>query len=101
MDSCLIQGGGTPFGGIGACQLTLDNLAQLVPSFNIATLGYTRTDLYLINDENFNSLFIGQFDGPGIASVPEPASWALLIGGFAFVGTGARRRRSSLQAAHA
>lgn len=93
MDSCLIQGGGVPGGGISACQLTLDNLANLVPSLNIATLGYTRTDLYLINDENFNSLFIGQFDGAGVAGVPEPASWALLIGGFALVGTGVRRRR--------
>ena len=28
------------------------------------------------------------------AAVPEPASWALMIGGFAMVGTAARRRRT-------
>lgn len=93
MDSCLIQGGGVLGGGISACQLTLDNLAAFFPSLNIAQLGYTRTDLYLINDKNFNTLFIGQFDGPGIAGVPEPASWALMLGGFGLAGSAMRRGR--------
>ena len=29
-----------------------------------------------------------------VAAVPEPASWALLVGGFGFVGSGMRRRRA-------
>lgn len=30
----------------------------------------------------------------GLAAVPEPATWALLIGGFAMIGTAMRRRRA-------
>lgn len=33
-----------------------------------------------------------------ISIVPEPATWALLIGGFAMVGAGLRNRRSSIAA---
>jgi len=87
MDSCLVQGS-----GIGLCSLVLDNLAPTLQGFNRALLGYTRTDLFLVNDPNFNTVFIGQFDGPGIAGIPEPASWALMIAGFACVGVTSRRR---------
>jgi PEP-CTERM motif len=34
--------------------------------------------------------------GVGVSAIPEPASWAMLIGGFALVGTVARRRRTSV-----
>jgi hypothetical protein len=34
-----------------------------------------------------------------IAAVPEPASWAMMIGGFGMVGAAARRRRKHLQIA--
>lgn len=37
----------------------------------------------------------------GVAGVPEPASWALMIAGFGLVGTGARRRYRSVRAVHA
>ncbi len=37
------------------------------------------------------------FDAP--STVPEPASWALLVGGFALVGVAARRRRPTSVAA--
>ena len=30
----------------------------------------------------------------GIGAVPEPATWALMIGGFGLVGVQARRRRN-------
>lgn len=34
--------------------------------------------------------------GPRVfASVPEPASWAMMVGGFGFAGTAVRRRRTS------
>ena len=36
------------------------------------------------------------FDLISIGSVPEPATWALLIGGFAMVGSAMRRRREAL-----
>ncbi len=32
-------------------------------------------------------------------AVPEPASWALMIGGFGLIGSALRRRRTSLQLA--
>ena len=35
----------------------------------------------------------------GVATVPEPATWALMIGGFGFVGVAARRRRSGFASA--
>jgi hypothetical protein len=37
--------------------------------------------------------------GKGIAAVPEPETWAMLIGGFAMVGAAMRRRRASPHAA--
>jgi hypothetical protein len=40
---------------------------------------------------------LGSFTMPG--GVPEPATWAMMIGGFALAGAAARRRRGSLAAA--
>lgn len=40
----------------------------------------------------FDDITFGS-DVPGPPPVPEPASWALMIGGFSLVGTGLRRRR--------
>jgi PEP-CTERM motif len=37
----------------------------------------------------------------GIAAVPEPASWALMIAGFGVVGAGMRRRRGSVRVTYA
>nr|WP_255602306.1 PEPxxWA-CTERM sorting domain-containing protein [Polymorphobacter megasporae] len=39
-----------------------------------------------------------KFQGIALAPVPEPASWALMITGFAFVGVSARRRRTAVAA---
>lgn len=35
---------------------------------------------------------------PGVGPIPEPATWAMMIAGFALVGAAARRRRSMLTA---
>lgn len=37
----------------------------------------------------------------GVAGVPEPASWALMIAGFGLAGAGVRRRRYSVRVSHA
>ncbi len=94
LDSCLIEGGGGVGTGIAFCQLTLDSISS--PTFQgwvSSALGYTRSDLFFIQTPNFaNVPFIGQFDGPGVAAVPEPASWAMLVGGFFMLGAVMRRR---------
>ncbi len=64
------------------------------------TVPAARTLYALINDSYYPD------NGPGTgytltlsASVPEPATWALLIAGFALTGTAARRRRATAVAA--
>jgi hypothetical protein len=61
--------------------------------FNIwpRTNAFTNVDItdFAPDDHNFN----------GSASVPEPATWALMIAGFGVVGSALRRRRSSPLAA--
>ena len=36
---------------------------------------------------------------PPVGGVPEPATWAILIAGFGFVGTAMRRRRIAIASA--
>ncbi|MFW2831057.1 PEPxxWA-CTERM sorting domain-containing protein [Sphingomonas sp. ID0503] len=42
--------------------------------------------------------FVGSIEytvaGPGVAAVPEPASWAMLLGGFGLTGLSLRRRKA-------
>ena len=63
------------------------------------TVPATRTLYALIND----SYYPDNGSGTGYtltldASVPEPATWSLLIAGFALTGTAARRRRACVAA---
>jgi hypothetical protein len=99
LDSCLVEGeGGGGFGtGVTLCSLVLDNLAPTLQSINNDYLGYTRSDMFLVNDAQGNAVFFAQFDTPGVtglAAVPEPATWAMMIGGLGLVGAAMRRKRA-------
>lgn len=48
--------------------------------------------------EPFQDMNIWAYAGPTTGGVPEPASWAMLLGGFALTGLMARRRRRSIAA---
>jgi predicted extracellular nuclease len=43
----------------------------------------------------------GQYAFGAAAAVPEPGTWAMMIGGFGFVGASMRRRRSAITSARA
>jgi hypothetical protein len=45
------------------------------------------------------TVYIQGFDDAQVASVPEPATWGMMILGFGMVGAGMRRRKSTLVAA--
>ena len=51
-------------------------------------------DISGIGTSNFRVSGFAASPSPGVGGVPEPATWAMLISGFALVGGLARRRRS-------
>lgn len=48
----------------------------------------------LTGDFATNLAFVPPVINPSVSAVPEPASWAMMIGGFGLVGGAARRRRA-------
>jgi len=66
--------------GSSTASVYLDPYLWIDPTWSAAHPGYT-----LVVDSGFGN-------SPA-TSVPEPASWALMLGGFAIVGAAARRRR--------
>jgi hypothetical protein len=60
---------------------------------NKNTWNVQKTEAYFSIDS------VQSFAGSGSAAVPEPGTWALMLGGFFFVGTGLRRRRGQVHAA--
>ncbi len=92
VDSCLLpQGLGQ---GVKLCNLTLDMLSPSLPrNFANFLLGEARPDTYFLADANSNAVLLARWGSAGVAGVPEPANWAMLIMGFGLAGAVARRRR--------
>ena len=75
--------------------------SPLVPADGNQSIG--RTVTYQLgsveHDVTFNSTGIAyEFDNIATAGAPEPASWALMIGGFGLAGAALRRRRTAVTA---
>lgn len=68
-----------------------------------APIGATRlflgtVDGYAWNDNSGTYAVTANYTGATVGGVPEPATWALLVGGFGFVGGALRRRTATLAA---
>ncbi len=86
--------GGSPFTNPGIGQFVKYVLVDGDPTFPAAVGAPNRTDyVFLSSAGQGNFVFLGKFDGPGVTSVPEPASWAMLIAGFGLTGAAMRRRQ--------
>ena len=96
---------------------TLDAMGNIIESFNLASLapistpgGFNAFQFRGVSADTPNSIYGLRFGGnyllltgtadgiPG--GVPEPASWAMMIGGFGLIG-GALRRRQSVRVSFA
>ena len=79
--------------------LLSENVTSPLPS---ASSNWTRFAFNFIADGTSNTISFNELNGPSyiglddvsIAAVPEPATWAMMIAGFAAVGLVAYRRRS-------
>lgn len=70
------------------------NMNWVRDTFRFVAAG-TSTDLSFAADATAGCCFGPALDNISIAAVPEPASWAMMIGGFALVGGALRSRRRS------
>jgi hypothetical protein len=75
---------------LGTLGVPLDNIEGI--SFG-QTLENGRQSLILVSDNNFGATQFTQFLAFELSAVPEPSSWAMMIGGFGLVGGSLRRRR--------
>lgn len=66
----------------------------LGPSFNDIQINHTRILALTGGDLTKNTAFRFDITAFSIAAVPEPASWAMMIGGFGMIGGTLRRRRA-------
>lgn len=80
------------------------NTAFTAPTFgtagfvNFTGLSLTGNSLTLQFLQSSRWVFVSEvgFDGSVSTAVPEPATWALMIGGFGLVGAASRRRRTAV-----
>lgn len=104
------------YGGLQSYNVWIDSgmTSQQIGSFSTAVGGWVSrlsSSFTLLNGQNYTLRFTGLatvdstafIDNVALnvtpsAAVPEPASWAMLIAGFGFVGAAARRRRTALTA---
>ena len=75
----------------GTCQPGLVT-ANDVAAFD--AMGYT-LNFDVLQNKGYVFSSAQAFELAGLAAVPEPATWAMMIGGFAFVGAAARRRKQA------
>jgi hypothetical protein len=79
-------------GALGASGITYGDLMQLETANDEITFsGNTLTYSFVSRADSGDFLRV-------ITAVPEPASWAMLVGGFAMVGLAARRRKRTIAA---
>jgi PEP-CTERM motif len=110
--------GGNPFGFQGFVLRTNDN--AVLGQFNAinpttsgsATVELNRGILYTLTIENasniggalpsiFNGSTLGEFSfSIAGAAVPEPATWAMMLAGFGFVGAASRRRKAAMRVSY-
>lgn len=86
----------TGSGGVEYTNATLGDVRASNSDLSIM-VGYGKA--YPFGGSNAGRAFNGSLTYTLDAAVPEPASWALMIGGFGMVGASLRRRRASFTAA--
>ena len=107
IDTIRIQLDNSGIGGVYApTQILVDGIARAFTGPAPGTIGSVDLTGLGLNGASHTVQFIQAFDqnawvftsevsffGDSLGGVPEPASWALLIGGFALTGAALRRRR--------
>lgn len=82
--------------GYGACDNSISGGATYCPfnTFSLAFAGTAKSVVFggTVNQQVFDDFTFGSTIVGG--AVPEPASWALMIGGFGLAGAAMRRRRT-------
>ena len=97
------NGGGTGTGTVSVGNLVNVPLShsggtsytQFVQSF---IAGPTNTLTFASTNDGSGGLFL---DAINISAAPEPATWAMMIGGFGMAGVALRRRKAQVRVAHA
>jgi hypothetical protein len=87
---------------VGAVTISGATISVVVPlaklpsaGFSVANFQYNVWPRYLTTAETKRVADFGPDNETFSASVPEPATWALMIAGFGFAGSALRRRRAT------